>query len=156
MSHPTQWVYHVAALELPNIDASSLRKGGLKMHESFFCVAWLYHRIYFSVVCGVDVVAAPSSPPWSQVWSWGWNDRGTLGLGHRAKARKPQRLAALGGVRIVQVGLMHACGGCLPASALQTPTYLVVVCPSAMITIIILLSVLPREVPCTRVPPQTC
>ena len=24
-----------------------------------------------------------------QVWSWGWNDRGTLGLGHRAKVRVP-------------------------------------------------------------------
>eukprot|EP00197_Chlamydomonas_leiostraca_P014556 CAMPEP_0202864320 /NCGR_PEP_ID=MMETSP1391-20130828/4611_1 /ASSEMBLY_ACC=CAM_ASM_000867 /TAXON_ID=1034604 /ORGANISM="Chlamydomonas leiostraca, Strain SAG 11-49" /LENGTH=825 /DNA_ID=CAMNT_0049544055 /DNA_START=66 /DNA_END=2539 /DNA_ORIENTATION=+ len=40
-----------------------------------------------------------------QVWSMGWNDRGTLGLGHRGKVRKPQRLGALTGVRIVQVAV---------------------------------------------------
>lgn len=49
---------------------------------------------------------ADESPPAHnlQVWSWGWNDRGTLGLGHRGKSRKPMRLATLQGTRIVQVG----------------------------------------------------
>jgi alpha-tubulin suppressor-like RCC1 family protein len=42
-----------------------------------------------------------------QVWSWGWNDRGTLGLGHRQPVSKPSPLPALAGVRIVQV-----CGLC--------------------------------------------
>jgi hypothetical protein len=38
-----------------------------------------------------------------QLWSWGWNDRGTLGHGHRALERKPRRVHGLKGVRIVQV-----------------------------------------------------
>lgn len=37
------------------------------------------------------------------MWSWGWNDRGTLGHGHRAVERKPRRVQVLKGVRIVQV-----------------------------------------------------
>lgn len=40
-----------------------------------------------------------------QVWSWGWNDRGTLGHGHRKKEAKPRRVAALKDVRITQVAL---------------------------------------------------
>ena len=39
----------------------------------------------------------------SQVYSWGWNDRGTLGHGHRAHERKPRRVHALTGKKIVQV-----------------------------------------------------
>ncbi len=38
-----------------------------------------------------------------QVWSWGWNDRATLGLGHRNPVNKPQRLTALTHTRIAQV-----------------------------------------------------
>ncbi|GFR50047.1 hypothetical protein Agub_g12098 [Astrephomene gubernaculifera] len=38
-----------------------------------------------------------------QVWSFGWNDRGTLGHGHRSVERKPQRISALRGIRVVQV-----------------------------------------------------
>jgi hypothetical protein len=39
-----------------------------------------------------------------QLWSWGWNDRGTLGHGHRQMERKPRRVQGLKGVKIVQVG----------------------------------------------------
>ncbi len=52
-----------------------------------------------------------------QVWSWGWNDRGTLGLGHQSKEMKPKRIAALKGVRIKQVQPpLHApsTAACLP------------------------------------------
>jgi len=42
----------------------------------------------------------------TQVYSWGWNDRGTLGHGHRAHERKPRRIQALTGKKIVQVRLM--------------------------------------------------
>lgn len=38
-----------------------------------------------------------------QLWSWGWNDRGTLGHGHRAAEHKPKRVQALEGRNIVQV-----------------------------------------------------
>ncbi|KAF5827001.1 regulator of chromosome condensation 1/beta-lactamase-inhibitor protein II [Dunaliella salina] len=38
-----------------------------------------------------------------EVYSWGWNDRGTLGHGHRAHERKPRRVQALAGKNIVQV-----------------------------------------------------
>ncbi|MEW5298972.1 MAG: hypothetical protein WDW36_002037 [Sanguina aurantia] len=40
-----------------------------------------------------------------QVWSWGWNERGTLGHGHRAPERKPRAIPALRGVNIVQVAI---------------------------------------------------
>lgn len=40
-----------------------------------------------------------------QLWSWGWNYRGTLGHGHRGLERKPRRVQGLKGVRIVQVCL---------------------------------------------------
>ncbi|GIL92948.1 hypothetical protein Vretifemale_20418 [Volvox reticuliferus] len=40
-----------------------------------------------------------------QVWSFGWNDRGTLGHGHRDQETKPKRIAALKGTRIVQVAM---------------------------------------------------
>eukprot|EP00983_Pelagomonas_calceolata_P015357 487630-Pelagomonas_calceolata.AAC.3 len=40
-----------------------------------------------------------------QVYSWGWNDRGTLGHGHRAHERKPRRVQALAGKNIVQVSV---------------------------------------------------
>ncbi|GIL50419.1 hypothetical protein Vafri_6548 [Volvox africanus] len=40
-----------------------------------------------------------------QVWSFGWNDRGTLGHGHRNQETKPKRIAALKGIRIVQVAI---------------------------------------------------
>lgn len=40
-----------------------------------------------------------------QVWSWGWNDRGTLGHGHRGCEFKPKRVSALRGVRIHQVAV---------------------------------------------------
>lgn len=43
-----------------------------------------------------------------QLWSWGWNDRGTLGHGHRALERKPRRVTSLKGVRIVQVRMDEA------------------------------------------------
>lgn len=40
-----------------------------------------------------------------QLWSWGWNARGTLGQGHRDKETKPQRVNTLRGVRIVQAAI---------------------------------------------------
>ncbi|KAI8473148.1 MAG: regulator of chromosome condensation 1/beta-lactamase-inhibitor protein II [Monoraphidium minutum] len=40
-----------------------------------------------------------------QLWSLGWNDRGTLGHGHREKERKPRRVHGLKGVRIVQAAI---------------------------------------------------
>ncbi|EFJ39861.1 hypothetical protein VOLCADRAFT_108456 [Volvox carteri f. nagariensis] len=40
-----------------------------------------------------------------QVWSFGWNDRGTLGHGHRDVETKPKRIPALKGIRIVQVAI---------------------------------------------------
>jgi alpha-tubulin suppressor-like RCC1 family protein len=39
------------------------------------------------------------------VFSWGWNARGTLGHGHRDPVPKPRRVAGLRGVPIVQVAL---------------------------------------------------
>mmetsp|Transcript_13602 Transcript_13602/g.29116 ORF Transcript_13602/g.29116 Transcript_13602/m.29116 type:complete len:631 (-) Transcript_13602:438-2330(-) len=39
------------------------------------------------------------------VWSWGWNERGTLGHGHRGQERKPKRIAALQGVNVHQVAV---------------------------------------------------
>lgn len=39
------------------------------------------------------------------VWSWGWNERGTLGHGHRGKELKPKRIAALQGVCMRQVAV---------------------------------------------------
>lgn len=51
----------------------------------------------------VDQVARIAVAVPEQVWSWGWNERGTLGLGHRMPVIKPQRLTALNGVRIQQV-----------------------------------------------------
>ncbi|KAG1674128.1 hypothetical protein FOA52_015758 [Chlamydomonas sp. UWO 241] len=39
------------------------------------------------------------------VWSWGWNDRGTLGHGHRGQELKPKRVSALRGVRVEQVAV---------------------------------------------------
>jgi alpha-tubulin suppressor-like RCC1 family protein len=42
-------------------------------------------------------------PVCPQLWSWGWNDRATLGLGHRQRVDKPCMLSTLAGVRIVQV-----------------------------------------------------
>jgi hypothetical protein len=40
-----------------------------------------------------------------QLWSWGWNDRGTLGHGHRGPEGKPKAVAALRGIKIVQAAL---------------------------------------------------
>ena len=37
-----------------------------------------------------------------QVWAWGWNERGTLGLGHRDLELRPKRVSALRGIRIRQ------------------------------------------------------
>ncbi len=54
---------------------------------------------------------APTPASWrattmsSQVWAWGWNDRGTLGQGHRLRTPKPQRVAALGHVRVAQAAV---------------------------------------------------
>lgn len=39
------------------------------------------------------------------LWSWGWNERGTLGHGHHSPEHKPRRIAALRGVRVVQTAL---------------------------------------------------
>ncbi|PSC75605.1 ultraviolet-B receptor UVR8-like [Micractinium conductrix] len=39
------------------------------------------------------------------VITWGWNDRGTLGHGHRQPSYKPQRVAGLAGVRIKQASI---------------------------------------------------
>lgn len=39
------------------------------------------------------------------VWSWGWNERGTLGHGHRGREPKPKRISALQGVRMKQVAV---------------------------------------------------
>ena len=39
------------------------------------------------------------------VFSWGWNSRGTLGHGHRNPVPKPRRIAGLRGCPIVQVAL---------------------------------------------------
>lgn len=45
-----------------------------------------------------------------EVWSWGWNDRGTLGHGDKCKRRMPRLLTALRSVKVVQaaVGGWHA------------------------------------------------
>lgn len=40
-----------------------------------------------------------------QVYSWGWNDRATLGQGHQDRVTKPRKVLGLQGVRIVQVAL---------------------------------------------------
>lgn len=40
-----------------------------------------------------------------EVYSWGWNARGTLGHGHREPERKPRRIAGLRGVDVEQVAL---------------------------------------------------
>lgn len=40
-----------------------------------------------------------------QLWSWGWNDRGTLGQGHRGPERKPKQVAALKGTCVVQAAI---------------------------------------------------
>eukprot|EP01025_Chloroclados_australasicus_P016188 TRINITY_DN18019_c0_g1_i2.p1 TRINITY_DN18019_c0_g1~~TRINITY_DN18019_c0_g1_i2.p1 ORF type:complete len:499 (-),score=79.40 TRINITY_DN18019_c0_g1_i2:435-1931(-) len=40
-----------------------------------------------------------------QVWAWGWNDRGTLGLGHRQPENKPKQVSALKDVQIAQVAI---------------------------------------------------
>lgn len=34
----------------------------------------------------------------AQVYSWGWNERGTLGHGHRAHEHKPRRVHALSNI----------------------------------------------------------
>ena len=39
------------------------------------------------------------------VYAWGWNDRGTLGHGHRNPVLKPKRIQGLRDVRVVQVAL---------------------------------------------------
>eukprot|EP00890_Picochlorum_soloecismus_P003284 jgi/Picsp_1/3957/NSC_01469-R1_ran gtpase binding len=46
------------------------------------------------------------------VYSWGWNDRATLGHGHRDPVLKPKRIDGLKGIRVVQVALggWHALG----------------------------------------------
>ncbi|CAD7696720.1 unnamed protein product [Ostreobium quekettii] len=40
-----------------------------------------------------------------KIWSWGWNERGTIGNGQRGGDRKPREIAALKGVRIVQAAV---------------------------------------------------
>ena len=40
-----------------------------------------------------------------QVYSWGWNDRATLGQGHQEPVEKPKRVMGMQGVQIVQVAL---------------------------------------------------
>jgi alpha-tubulin suppressor-like RCC1 family protein len=38
-----------------------------------------------------------------EVYTWGWNQRGTLGHGHKKIEREPCKVAALAHVKIVQV-----------------------------------------------------
>jgi len=40
-----------------------------------------------------------------QVYSWGWNDRATLGQGHQEHVAKPRKVMGMAGVQIVQVAL---------------------------------------------------
>ena len=53
------------------------------------------------------------------VYSWGWNDRATLGQGHQERVGKPMKVVGLQGVHVVQVALggwhalaVDADGGC--------------------------------------------
>ena len=39
------------------------------------------------------------------LWSWGWNDRGSLGHGHRNQVHQPELVSALSGIPIVQVAI---------------------------------------------------
>ncbi|CAL8461917.1 g1448 [Coccomyxa elongata] len=74
------------------------------------------------LICGSRCTVAIDKD--GQVLSWGWNDRATLGHGHREHERKPRRVAALRGMEITQVstggwhclaldsaGLVYAWGG---------------------------------------------
>ena len=40
-----------------------------------------------------------------RMWSWGWNERGTIGNGQRGGERKPKKVAALRSVKIVQAAV---------------------------------------------------
>lgn len=38
------------------------------------------------------------------LFTWGWNQKHTLGLGHQGGVKEPQRVRGLDGVRVAQVG----------------------------------------------------
>ncbi|GMH45717.1 hypothetical protein BSKO_13680 [Bryopsis sp. KO-2023] len=56
-----------------------------------------------SLVCGsrMSLAVAADGP----VWSWGWNDRGTLGHCDKGRKRKPKKVSALRGVKVVQAAV---------------------------------------------------
>lgn len=39
-----------------------------------------------------------------ELYTWGWNQRGSLGLGHKQIERVPRKVDALSGLKITQVG----------------------------------------------------